>query len=176
MTVDLLRLTVAMLAGIAVILGLEAETASNLLTAPALVTANITNGFLNMIGIETIQNGTVITQPHVFAYEIHHRCLGILPASALLIFMAIQPVGFGAKIIGICVGLPLLFALNITRLIHLFLVGIHQPDYFWVAHHVVWNLIVFIFVVLMVVIWLDRLKSKDKVVSRLNYQEAFLSK
>lgn len=176
MRVDLLRLAVAMLAGIAVIVGLEAETASNLLAAPALVTANITNGFLSTIGIETIQNGTVISQAHVFAYEIHHRCLGILPASALVIFMAVQPVGLGAKIIGICVGLPVLFALNITRLIHLFLIGIHQPGYFWVAHHVVWNLIVFIFVVLMVVVWLDRLKSKDKGVSRLNYQKGFLSK
>lgn len=176
MRYDLLRLTVAMLAGIAVILGLEAEMAANLLAAPALVTANITNGLLNTIGIETIQNGTVITQAHVFAYEIHHRCLGILPASALVIFMAIQPVGFGAKIIGVCVGLPVLFALNITRLIHLFLIGIHQPDYFWAVHHVVWNLIVFIFVVLIIMIWLNRINSNDKVVSKLNYQNGFLSK
>lgn len=176
MRFGLLRLTAAMIAGIAVILGLEAETAANLLAAPAMVTANITNGFLNAIGIETIQNGTVISQPYVFAYEIHHRCLGILPASAFVIVMATQPAGFGAKIIGICVGLPVLFALNITRLTHLFLIGIYQPDYFWVVHHVAWNLIVFVFVVLMAVIWLDWLDSNEKVVSKLNYQNGFLSK
>lgn len=166
----------AMLAGLAVILGLETEAASSLLAGPALVTANITNELLNMIGIETIQNGTVITQPHVFAYEIHYRCLGILPASALVIALAILPAKPGAKIIGICVGLAVLFSLNITRLTHLFLVGIYQPDYFWIAHHVIWNFIVFIFVVLMIVIWLKRTSIRPPGVSGLNYQKELLSK
>jgi len=165
-----------MLAGIAVILGLETQAVSSLLTGPALVTANITNALLNMIGIETIQNGTVIAQPHVFAYEIHYRCLGILPASAWVIALAILPAKPAAKTMGIFVGLPVLFCLNITRLIHLFLVGIYQPDYFWAAHHVVWNFIVFMFVVLMIVIWLKRTSIRPPRVTGLNYQKELLSK
>ncbi len=161
--------------GAAIVMGLEAEAASALLAGPALVTANITNDVLNLLGIETLQQGTVISQPHVFAYEIHHRCLGILPASALIIVMCIQPYALSAKLTGIIVGLPLLFVLNITRLVHLFLVGIYQPAYFWLAHHVIWNLIIFVFVVLLIIIWLNWLERAAIRISSLNYQKGMLS-
>lgn len=172
----LLRLCATLLLGCAVILGLETEAASALLAGPALATANITNGLLAFLGVETVQQGTVITQPYVFSYEIHTRCLGVLPASVFVILTLVHPAGLRSKLMGVCIVLPVLFALNITRLVHLFLVGVFQPHFFWMAHHVIWNGITFAAVVLMGLVWLKWSDNSAVAVSGMNYQQRLLSK
>jgi len=71
-----------------------------------------------------------------------------LPAAVLAVAILASPGMWGAKQRGLVVGIPLVRAVNLLRLVHLFYLGIHVPRHFVLAHTLVWEgtMVLFTFV------------------------------
>jgi exosortase/archaeosortase family protein len=94
-----------------------------------------------------------IYHPTGFAYEISHGCIGLVPAALLGVSISVYPAGTRTKLIGLAVGIPLLIGVNFARLVHLFYLGVHRPDFFHVAHTVVWQGVIIVTVVGLWLTW-----------------------
>lgn len=143
-----LRFVTVMVIFVAVVLPLSHENALGVLLAPwATWTARLTLALVHRFGMEAARAGTVLSHPDGFAYEIAARCTGILPVAFLSVSIVAYPGTLRRKCLGLGIGIPLLITLNLTRLVHLFYLGVHHPAVFDVAHTVLWEgfLIVVIF-------------------------------
>jgi exosortase/archaeosortase family protein len=110
--------------------------------------ASVTQGVLHAIGIAAGRAGTVLFVPGGFAYDITLGCTGLLPAAVLAVAILASPAAWGAKRRGLLVGIPLVLAVNLLRLVHLFYLGIHAPRHFVLAHTLLWEgtMVLFTFV------------------------------
>ena len=102
-------------------------------------TAQATRAVLHVLGMEATRTGTVIAHPEGFAYDISTRCTGVVPVAFLAAAILASPGAMRRKVIGLAVGVPVLIALNLTRLVHLFSLGVYHPEAFDLAHGVLWE-------------------------------------
>ena len=150
-----LRFTVAMAAFVVFTLIAYREEVLGVLLAPlTLLTAQTTTGLLHWWGMEAARTATTISHPSGFSYEIYYRCTGFLPTAFLATAILSCRGRAFSKILGLAVGIPLLLALNLARLVHLYLLGVHQRDVFDVAHRVVWETIMVLAVATLWLVWL----------------------
>ncbi len=91
------------------------------------------------IGIDAFREVSALYGPGGFAYEISRGCLGLVPAAFLIVGVLAYPGERRRKLRALVVGVPLLFVLNLMRLVHLFYLGVYRPDLFPLAHQVVWQ-------------------------------------
>ena len=112
------------------------------------VVASLTQVLLHGIGIAAQRLGTVLFMPGGFAYDINIGCTGLLPAAVLVVAILVSPGTSGSKRRGLVVGVPLVLAVNLLRLVHLFYLGVFAPRYFVVAHSLLWEgtIVLFTFV------------------------------
>lgn len=101
--------------------------------------ASLIQSTLRWAGIEALRAGTFLYVPGVFGYEIHIGCTGILPAAVLTVAIIASPGTGAAKRWGLLIGVPLVLAVNLLRLLHLFYLGMHSPRLFVLAHSVLWE-------------------------------------
>lgn len=99
----------------------------------------ITQAGLQGIGIVAQRTGTELYVPGGFAYDISIGCTGLLPATVLAVAILASPGTRGAKQRGLLVGVPLVLAVNLLRLVHLFYIGVHTPGRFVLAHEFLWE-------------------------------------
>ena len=128
----------AVFAGV-VLLTYREDMLGPLLAPLTTLTAQITLALLHWLGMEAVRVATVISHPDGFAYEIYYRCTGILPVAFLTVSILAYPGPLRRKFVGLTVGLPVLIALNLTRLVHLFYIGVYNPAAFDAAHVVLWE-------------------------------------
>ena len=102
-------------------------------------TARLTLASLHWLGMEATPMATVISHPSGFAYEIYYRCTGFLPVAFLMTAILAYPGRWRRKLVGLVVGVPVLIALNLTRLVHLYYLGVYHPAAFDLAHSVLWE-------------------------------------
>ncbi len=110
-----------------------------LLAPVTTMTARMTLEVLHWFGIAAAGAGTVLSHPAGFAYEISYRCTGFLPTALLITSILAYPGSLRRKCVGIALGVPILIVLNLTRLVHLFYLGVHDPATFALAHAVLWE-------------------------------------
>jgi len=91
---------------------------------------------LHMCGMEAARAATVIYHPDGFAYEIYYRCTGFLPVAILTASIFASPGPLRFKFCGLAMGVPVLLAVNLFRLVYLFYVGIYIPAAFDFSHSV----------------------------------------
>jgi exosortase H (IPTLxxWG-CTERM-specific) len=102
-------------------------------------TAGMTLGLLQRAGMEVTGVATVISHPGGFAYAIYYRCTGFLPVAFLTTAILAYPGRWRRKLVGLVISVPVLILLNLTRLVHLFYLGVHRPTAFDFAHSVLWE-------------------------------------
>ncbi|MGH7614903.1 MAG: hypothetical protein ACREMW_12790 [Gemmatimonadales bacterium] len=110
--------------------------------------ASLTQSVLHGIGIAAERAGTVLFVPGGFAYDITIGCTGLLPAAVLTVAILASPGTWTAKRRGLALGVTLVLAVNLLRLVHLFYLGIHAPRHFGLAHSLLWEgtMVLFTFV------------------------------
>ena len=135
----------------------------SVLTPLTTMTARATLALLHWTGIEAVRTATQIYHPDGFAYEIYYRCTGFLPAAFLTVAVLAYPRSLIHKLCGLAVGVSVLLALNLTRLVHLFYIGVYNPTAFEVAHTVIWQAVIILITVALWLVWI-KWSATDKII------------
>ena len=102
-------------------------------------TAAATHSLLLRTGIEVERAGTLLAHPAGFAYDLGYRCTGLVVAAFLVVGLMALPLPRGRRLWGLLVGVPVVMAANLARLVSLYFVGVHLPGAFDFAHLVLWE-------------------------------------
>lgn len=145
--------------GGAVFLLYRDEVLGPVLAPLAAWTAHITLVLVRELGIDAVRDGAVLVHPDGFAYEIAYTCTGFLPVTTFIACVLAYPAKWHAKRVGIAVGVPLLWMVNLVRLVHLFYLGVYIPEAFVVAHEVVWE---WLLAVIFIALWLGWIRWSEK--------------
>ena len=115
---------------------------------------------LNLLGQGTTMSGTVIRSPR-FAVNIRNGCNGI---ETMLIFGAAVlafPAAWRARLIGFGLGMIAIQAINLVRVVALFLTGAYLPSLFDSSHTVIWQTLVILCGVLLWIYWANRFAGRE---------------
>ena len=118
--------------------------------------ARASGGALRLLGQPVQMEGTVIRGPS-FAVNIRNGCNGI---ETLVIFWSAVlafPAPWRSRLLGLLVGSAAIQAVNLVRVVALYLTGAYAPAWFDRSHTVVWQTIVILCGVLLWVFWATRL-------------------
>ncbi len=110
---------------------------------------------LNLIGQDITQSGTILRNER-FAVNIRNGCNGV---ETMIIFLAAVlafPSTWKSRIIGLVLGVLAIQAVNLVRVVALFLTGAYFPELFDSSHTVIWQTVVILFGVLLWIFWANR--------------------
>lgn len=110
---------------------------------------------LNLIGQGVTRTGTQLRNDR-FAVNIENGCNGV---EAMMIFLAAVlafPAPWRARIAGLGIGIVVIQAVNLLRVVALFLTGVYFRDWFDSSHTVVWQTVVILSGVLLWIFWANR--------------------
>jgi len=114
----------------------------------------LSNAILRGLGQPTHLNDVTIQSPS-FAVAIRRGCDAVEPTwlfcAAVLSFKA----PLVHKLFGILVGILLLQALNLVRIVTLFWIGLHLPSIFNSAHMEIWPTAFIVVTIVLFVTWID---------------------
>ncbi len=113
-------------------------------------TAQITGFILRILGAPVVVTDIMVSSPD-FSMRIGHECTAIIPMVILLCAVLAYPSRISHKLVGLAIGLPVLFLLNLVRTVTLYYIGANIPDFFETAHFVVWQSAM---ILAMVALWL----------------------
>lgn len=123
--------------------------------------ARVSGAALNLLGQHVALRGTVIQGPH-FAVNIRNGCNGV---EAMLIYLAAVlafPAPWLWRLGGLALGILAIQAVNLVRVVSLYLTGVYLPRIFDASHTVIWQSVVILFGVLLWVFWANRLPPRDE--------------
>jgi exosortase H (IPTLxxWG-CTERM-specific) len=149
-----LVLFVAILGGGFVLISLNAVNDSVIEPFTAGI-AKVSGFALDVIGQGVEMQGTIIRNPS-FAVNIRNGCNGV---EAMIIFLAAVlafPAPWKARIVGLLLGIVAIQAVNLVRVMALFLTGVYFPDQFENSHTVVWQTVVILSGVFLWIFWANR--------------------
>lgn len=112
---------------------------ARLLSPVTALLAALVQALVGWTGIDALRHGALLYVPGEFAYEIVAGCTGLLPAGVLAVAILTAPANGRARRAGLLAGVPLLLAVNVVRLAHLFYLGVRAPRHFALAHGLVWE-------------------------------------
>jgi exosortase H (IPTLxxWG-CTERM-specific) len=118
--------------------------------------ARVSGATLDLLGQDVRMQGTIIRGSR-FAVNIRNGCNGI---EAMLIFLAAVlafPAPWRARLLGLALGVVAIQAVNLVRVVALYLTGAYFPTWFDASHTVVWQTVVILFSVLLWILWANRL-------------------
>ncbi|MFL6289343.1 MAG: exosortase H [Thermoanaerobaculia bacterium] len=120
--------------------------------------ARLSGATLALLGQDVRMQGTIIRGSR-FAVNIRNGCNGV---EAMLIFLAAVlafPAPWRARLVGLAVGAVAIQAVNLVRVVALYLTGAYFPTWFDASHTVIWQTLVILFSVLLWILWASRLGS-----------------
>jgi exosortase H (IPTLxxWG-CTERM-specific) len=123
--------------------------------------ARLSGAVLNLLGQHVALRGTVIQGPH-FAVNIRNGCNGV---EAMLIFVSAVlafPASWRSRFAGLTLGILAIQAVNLVRVVSLYLTGAYLPRFFDASHTVIWQSVVILCGVLLWVFWANRLPARDE--------------
>lgn len=118
--------------------------------------ARATEWLLGRLGIPVARDGAVLAHPNGFAYRITYVCAGVRPIALIVVTVMLVPATRGWRLAGGAGGAIGVEVLNLCRLVHLYWVGVFDPDAFLTAHRVTWNLIAVCAVAGFLLFWIRR--------------------
>lgn len=118
--------------------------------------ARVSGATLDLLGQDVRMQGTII-RGRQFAVNIRNGCNGV---EAMLIFLAAVvafPAPWKSRLLGLALGVVAIQAVNLVRVVALYLTGAYFPSWFDASHTVVWQTVVILFSVLLWIVWANRL-------------------
>ena len=117
--------------------------------------AQITGSIVRILGTQVEVSGTAISSAD-FSMRIGHECTAIVPAVILLCAVLAYPSRIRHKPVCLVIGLPILFLLNLVRTVTLYYIGAHIPNFFEIAHFVVWQSAMILAVIVLWLFWVGK--------------------
>jgi exosortase/archaeosortase family protein len=149
------RLALGLAGTLGVLLALElAPELQRPLQPLSLLVAQIVEGLLGMLDMPVERHGTVLSHTDGFGYRIGYVCSGLRPLVLIAVALLALRISWSQRLVGILVAVAGIELLNFGRLIHLYWIGVHQPETFFVAHRVTWNVIAVVAVLAYLGAWL----------------------
>lgn len=89
---------------------------------------------LRLVGVDAGGTGDVILSPQ-FSVSIKNVCNGLEVKAIFFATVLGFPASWKSKFIGLGIGYPVIFLINIVRIIVLFILGLKMPNVFEAAHY-----------------------------------------
>jgi len=122
-------------------------------------TALIVAFFLNLIGVPALVDGNLVML-NTFPLEIVYECVAVHSAIIYAACVLAYPVLWRKKAVGM-LGVPVLYFIDVIRLVTLGVIGSFYPAAFEYVHQYVWQVGTIIFIVIVFVVWIDKVAKKD---------------
>ncbi|KAB3547905.1 MAG: exosortase H [ANME-2 cluster archaeon] len=120
------------------------------------ITASILGFLLRIFGMDVVVSGNTVTIVGHITLRIIDECTAMFGSIVYLSCVLAYPADVKKKVIGIVLGIPCLYAINMVRLVILAFVGVSSPGIFEFVHTYLWQTIFIIFVILIWLIWVDK--------------------
>lgn len=117
--------------------------------------AQSTGAILNALGTGVQVDGTLVSSAD-FSMIIVNECTGIVSMIILLCAVFPYPCKINRKLLGIAIGMPSLFLLNLIRMVTLFYIGTFLPSFFETTHILVWQSLMILAVIAIWFIWTEK--------------------
>jgi exosortase/archaeosortase family protein len=131
---------------------------SELVQAVAAWTARWTSYALNLLGASTQVKGTVVSSDD-FAVNIVAECTALGPLALFAGAVAAYPSPLKAKGLGWLLGLVVLSAVNLVRIVSLFWIGSEFPQYLSMAHLLMWQTALIVLAIVLWLFWMERVSG-----------------
>ena len=150
-----IRLGIALAGVMGVLALMELSHQAQLLLEPVnLVLSRVTEFVLRSLEIPVARQGSVLAHPDGFSYRITYVCSGFRPVALIAVTLLVLPATWWWRLSGLLIATVGVQALNLLRLVHLYWTGVVDPDAFFVAHRVTWNIVAVIAVAGFLALWL----------------------
>ena len=121
-------------------------------------TATWTSKAINLFGGSTTVSGTLLISDN-FVANVVAECTAIGPIILYIGAVVAYPASKRAKLAGVAVGVVVLTAVNLVRIISLFWIGEAYPEYLDVVHLLVWQSVIILLAIIMWLLWAGRLSG-----------------
>ena len=115
-------------------------------------TASFVGILLNLSGL-SVQCRHQLVVLDRFSFEVIDQCLGAHEAFIFSAALIAYPTGSRNKLVGICLGVPFLYLVNVSRLALLGVVGRWSPGASDLMHLYLWQAVLFLTVLITCVLW-----------------------
>jgi archaeosortase B (VPXXXP-CTERM-specific) len=120
------------------------------------VTADLTGLVLRLFGLTVTISGRVVSLSN-FSMEVVGECTGLYEMLIFLAAMIAYPSSYKKKLIGAALGLPLLYVINIIRMIFIAVVGNWSPQTFNFMHLYFWQVAMILIIVSVWILWIEKI-------------------
>lgn len=117
--------------------------------------AKATAAVINLFGAGAVANGALVYSPR-YSMDIAMGCDGVEASCLYLAGVVAFPTSWRARLIGLAFGVPLIQAINLTRLVGLYYVGMYFPSVADQIHDYVAQSIVILLSTAILIFWLER--------------------
>jgi len=124
-------------------------------------TAGQVSFVLRLLGIESSVSGCVLTFGSK-AVTIVMECTALQVAMIYAALVLSYPSSMRAKLVGLGLGLPLILAVNIVRLLVICFVLAWKPKYFEMMHIYVWQVVFIVIVIAMAAVWIEKVVHRER--------------
>ena len=118
-------------------------------------TARWTSAALNLLGSSTSVDGTIVASDS-FAVNIVTECTSLGPLVLFIGAVVAYPSAFKSRGTGVLLGIAVLTAVNLVRIVSLFWIGSTFPQYLSVAHLLVWQSVMILLAIVLWLFWVER--------------------
>lgn len=131
------------------------------LTWLMVVTADVTGFLLKLFGMSVNVSGRVVSLSN-FSMEVVGECTGLYEMLIFLAAMIAYPANYKKKLIGAGMGIPLLYVINIIRMIFIGIIGNWSPKTFDFMHMYFWQVAMILIIVSVWVLWIEKVVQYPK--------------
>ena len=110
---------------------------------------------INLFGAGALANGALVYSPR-YSMDIAMGCDGVEASCLYLAGVLAFPTSWRARLIGLAIGVPLIQAINLARLVGLYYVGMYLPSVADQIHDYVAQTIVILLSTAILIFWLER--------------------
>ncbi len=124
------------------------------------LTARATTGAIHLFGMPAYRTETTIRLTNAL-WIVNMECTAITIMIIFASFIAVYRASLRAKAVGLLLGLPIIFAANITRLLLMAFIDRYTPRYSTLFHDYLWQVAFIIMVVFLWMVWTDKVVKRE---------------
>jgi exosortase/archaeosortase family protein len=154
----LIRSGAIFLAAIGIFISVLALSVDAINATLAVAMAHLSNLVLRLLGAGTTVEGVIVRSSR-FAVQIVAGCTGLQTMVIFIAAVLAYPSRPGQKLRGILLGVSIIFLLNLIRVVTLFYIGMLAPQYFEMAHLLVWQYLIVASTAIIMLAWVRRVNA-----------------